>query len=129
MTTTLADRLGLSAADADALKRREGMGIKGSNVETLVRLAITPLIQQPRGSVEYFTASHSGARVDRVLLCGGGALLPGLPETVARELGIETHLIDPMADLVVQHKHLDHSELQLFRPYSAVPIGLALGAA
>lgn len=129
VTATLAERLGVPTAEAELIKRREGMGVKGSNVETLVRLAVTPLIQQLRGSVEYFTAGHAGARVERILLCGGGALLPGLPETVAKELGIETHLIDPMADLVVQGKHLDQSELQMFRPYSAVPIGLALGAA
>ena len=128
VTATLAERLGIQATEADALKRRDGLNSPDSNVETLIRLAVTPLIQQIRGSVEYFTSSHSGARVDRILLCGGGALLRGLPETVARDLGIDTQLIDPMADLVIQGKHLDQSELQMFRPYSAVPIGLALGA-
>jgi type IV pilus assembly protein PilM len=129
VTATLADRLGVSPAEAEVIKRQEGMNSTDTNIETLIRLAVTPLIQQLRGSVEYFTAGHSGARVDRILLCGGGALLPGLPETMTRELGIETQLIDPMADLVIQGKHLDQGELQSFRPFSAVPIGLALGAA
>lgn len=129
VTATVAERLGISPGDAEVIKRREGMNAEDTNVETLIRLAVTPLIQQLRGSVEYFTAGHSGARVDRILLCGGGALLPGLPETVARELGIETQLIDPMADMVIYGKQLDQTEVQVFRPYSAVPIGLALGAA
>ena len=127
VTATLAERLGVPLAEAETIKRRAGMGSTDVNTATLIRLAVTPLIQQISGSVEYFTARHSGARVDRVLLCGGGALLPGLAEAVAESLRIETHIVDPMADLVLQGKHLDPSELQLFRPHSAVSVGLALG--
>lgn len=128
VTAMLADRLGMSVADAEALKLREGMGAPGSNVEMLVRLAVTPLLHQLRGSIEYFVASHAGARVDRILLCGGGAQLRGLPEAIAVDLNLAAELVDPMAGLPVHGKGLDDGDVQRFRPHSAVPIGLAMGA-
>jgi type IV pilus assembly protein PilM len=129
LTAVLSDRLGISNPEAEDLKRRDGMSSTNGETATLVRLAVTPLIEELRSSLDYFTAIHGGARVDRIRLCGGGSLLPGLRAAVEERLHIKTELTDPMVDLLIRGKNLDSGQVDLFRPLSAVPIGLALGAA
>ena len=92
-------------------------------------LAMTPLLEEIRSSLDYFTATHGGARVDRLRLCGGGSLLPGLREAVAERLRLKVDPADPMWNMPIKGKNLDLDQVELFRPLSAVPIGLALGAA
>jgi len=68
----------------------------------------------------------SGLKVDRVLLCGGGAALQGLPQYLSSGLGVSVELFDPFR--VVEIEGLDPEAADLLEEYkleSVVALGLA----
>ncbi|MFT5050813.1 MAG: Tfp pilus assembly PilM family ATPase [Chlamydiales bacterium] len=65
-------------------------------------------------------------RIDRVLLCGGGAALDGLPEYLAGGMGVPVDLFDPFS--IVDTSGLSPEELESLDEYkleSVVALGLA----
>ena len=68
---------------------------------------LTDLVEQIKKYLDYY-ASHArhqhlsskDSRIAKILLCGGGALLPGLPEFLTRELHIDVGLGDPWVNIL-----------------------------
>jgi type IV pilus assembly protein PilM len=68
----------------------------------------------------------SGLKIDRVLLCGGGSALQGLPAYLASGLGVPVELFDPFR--VVETDGLDPEAADLLEEYkleAVVALGLA----
>lgn len=130
VTTLVANRLGLSTAEAETVKCRVGLR-REENEESaeVVAEAIRPLITEIRSSFTYLASSHPGERVRRLALVGGAALLPGLPEKLTEELGVPAFLSDPLQRVVDPRQGGRHDVLGRFRSSAAVSIGLMLGAA
>jgi type IV pilus assembly protein PilM len=130
VTKMVAARLDLTVNDAESIKRRVGL-LRNENPECakVVAEALRPLVTEIRSSFNYFSSSHPDARVKRLALVGGAALLPGLPEALTEQLGVPAFMSDPLQR--VQHSR--HSARQdilgRFRSSAAVSIGLTLGAA
>ncbi|GAA3125370.1 type IV pilus assembly protein PilM [Planomonospora alba] len=132
VTQTVATRLGVDLAQAEDLKRRVGVrgDLEGGDAEAadVVREAVRPLIGEIRTSFAYLGSGSRPTRVARVALSGGGALLPGLVESLHAQLGIDVAFTDPAVRLR-RGRRDKHDGLDRFRPAAAVSIGLALGAA
>jgi type IV pilus assembly protein PilM len=130
ITTMMASRLGLSSAEAEALKCRVGLNAEENpdSAEVIIE-AIRPLVTEIRGSFNYFAAAHPDTRIKRLALVGGAALLRGLPEMLTTELGLPTFLSDPLQRTNDLRKGGRHDSLGRFRSSAAVSIGLTLGAA
>jgi type IV pilus assembly protein PilM len=130
ITTMMASRLGMSAAEAETLKCRVGL-IRGEGPESaeVVTEAIRPLVNEIRSSLNYFTSGNPNARVSRLALVGGAALLPGLTDRLTESLGVPTFLSDPLQRVSDSRRGGRHDVLGRFRSSAAVSIGLTLGAA
>ena len=85
LTQRLADAGRLPFADAEANKRREGLS--GGRVGQILAEALQPLVRELRNTLAGHVAA-GGKRVRRVLLCGGGALMPGIGPFLGNELGV-----------------------------------------
>jgi len=116
LTRAYQEDLSIDYAEADAQKRMRGvsgvpvgpMRVGGADVSLgaqagesssggdrpRVAAWLGRIAGEIRHSIESFQRS-SEQRVTRVLLCGGGALAPGLPEALQAALGVETALADP----------------------------------
>lgn len=130
VTKMVATRLGLTNSEAETVKCRVGLRAdENAEGAQVVSEAIRPLISEIRGSFHYFSSSHPGQRVQRLALVGGAALLPGLPELLAEELGVPAFLSDPLQRVHDLRKGGRHDVLARFRSSAAVSIGLTLGAA
>jgi type IV pilus assembly protein PilM len=130
LTKVLATRLGVAAAEAEAIKCRVGLvADDGDESAEILGEALRPLITEIRSSFSYFASSHPGERVRRLALVGGAALLPGLPERLTSELGVPAFLSDPLQRVQDLRKGGRHDVLGRFRSSAAVSIGLTLGAA
>jgi general secretion pathway protein L len=98
LTRSLASALRWNVADAEELK--ETAGSVGSEVSTpeaaQIRTALLsglqPTIRELRATLKSFSA-RSHQKVDGILLCGGGAKLPGLDEQLSASLGIPSRRI------------------------------------
>ena len=130
ITRLMSQRLNMSFAEAETLKCRVGL-IAGEGPETteVVTEAIRPLINEIRGSLNYYGSANPSGQVRRLALVGGAALLPGLVDEISRQLGVATYLSDPLQRVNDSRSGGRHDVLGRFRSSAAVSIGLMLGAA
>jgi type IV pilus assembly protein PilM len=130
ITRLMAGRLGMPLTEAEELKCRVGL-IRGEGPDCadVIDEGLRPLIGEIRNSLNYHASAHGSARVARVALVGGAALLPGLTERLSTELGVPTFLSDPLQRVGDSPHGGRHDNLSRFRSSAAVSIGLTLGAA
>jgi general secretion pathway protein L len=92
VTLALASQFGVSLADAELWKERDGSLLPGGGPEharalaTIAR-ALQPVTREVRGTLRAAT-TRDRRPVARLLLCGGTAQLPGLAESWSEELGV-----------------------------------------
>ena len=136
-STALADQFGLSPEHADQLKRRVGVAIEGdptgSDSEDQARLVLTRkashLIDEVRGSLEYFLSQSTAESVRTVLIAGNGTRLPHLANRLSRSLGVQVapvKMLDESRFIISPKVGLSETELQTAQPVLAVPADLAL---
>jgi type IV pilus assembly protein PilM len=130
VTKMIASRLNIPVTEAEAVKCRSGLkATDDSESAEVVDEAIRPLVSEIRSSFNYFAAGNPDARVKRLALVGGAALLPGLPEKLTAELGVPAFLSDPLQRVNDHRKGGRHDALGRLRSSAAVSVGLTLGAA
>lgn len=133
LTERLVERTGVSATEAEIMKREIGLRSGDSEAGMILTSAVRPLVADIRSSVQYFTTTNSTTSLERISLTGGGAQLPGLVEALADDTGITCQVVSPMHHVrsIVpppDGRQPDDTDDQAF-PVSAVSVGLALGAA
>lgn len=70
-----------------------------AEVESALQLAYEEIVGAVEFGVRYFSTSESGEKPVRLLVCGGGANLPGVCEYFAEKLDIECAPIHPFAGI------------------------------
>ncbi len=135
----LAQRFNVSAAKGEQLKcelatLEPGASYTDSNQEKASRACLAPagqLLSLLESTVLFCKSQMklSGLKVDRVMLCGGGAALAGLDRYLAKGMGVPVELFDPWR--VVDTSALDPDSADLLDEYkleSVVALGLATTA-
>lgn len=131
ITESLAERLGISRDDAEERKCRAvrpadpGGPSPDAPEAQSVNAATSALVDEIRGSLDYYRGQPSAHPLTRVVLSGGGALLDGLLEqlTAATQLPVQ-HAIGLMA--LPHGAQLTAETAAEGEPFAAVPLGLAL---
>ncbi len=134
ITDALADRLGVSLGEAEALKQAHGSGYQSGSAEEqagarAIGQASDDFVEEVRGSLEYYLASSGESRpLDRMVLTGGGARLHDLAGRLAEGTHLPVELGRGFTSLSIGATGLSDDQLEFIGPLSAVPVGLALGA-
>ena len=155
LTADLAERLGVSEPEADALKARFGVNAPVPIVAPIIEspvfgqtsIATLPsvdpmaeaasevaspwaagLIAQVRNSIDYYHASSGGLLVARIALTGGSAQMPGLVSRISEELRMPVDIIDPLTHLQPPRSRRMRAHLPASTSDLAVAAGLALGS-
>lgn len=125
-TRAFADAARLSAAEAEALKREKGLFAFSSGSPELESAAapIDRIILEVQRSIDYYRAQTRDREIQRVLLAGGGALLPGLKEHAAQFFDSPVEIDDPFAKVKGNGPGL--ANVRSLAPRFAVAMGLAL---
>ena len=84
------------------------------------------LVEEVRGSLDYYRAQDHSVPVRRALLTGGGAQLTGLSEMLSEALEVPVEPARPLSNLKVGRTGLTDEELEEAEPFLSVAIGLAL---
>lgn len=134
ITDAVAERLGVPMADAEAMKQQLGLGMPAPTPEaqTAVRvLEVTgsTFIDEVRSSLDYYMASSGSAPLARLVLTGGGARLTGLAERLGTVTRLPVVRGTPIESLEIGRTGLTPEQIAFVAPLTAVPVGLALGAA
>jgi len=132
LTDAIATDLGVPAETAEALKRALANPAGDEMVaraRTSVDRPLSVLLDEVRSSIDYYRNQPGSAQLRRVVVTGGSAQLPGLPERLSALVGVP---VEPayMHDLLrIGDIGFASDELPRLEPYLPAPVGLALGGA
>ena len=134
ITDALAERTGSEQSEAEALKHELGMSPdqedpKAQAAGRVMEGAGQALIDQVRGSLDYYTASPGARPIDRIVVTGGGSRLGGLLERLGGTTRVEVQRGSAFGELEIGKTGLSPEQMQFVEPLAAVPVGLALGGA
>jgi len=128
ITEALAANLGVTFEEAEKVKI-EGTGDDEQAKKTFREGLITyadPICSEIERSVDYFRSTFSAETISKILVSGGGALIPDLVADLGRRLGIETEIINPFQKIQLDKKVLAPESAGSLGPIAAVGVGLAL---
>ncbi|MDR9450071.1 MAG: type IV pilus assembly protein PilM [Acidimicrobiia bacterium] len=135
-TAALADRMPMEMDQAEQYKRRTGVAIDaapaGGEGEALARSVLTEeadiLIEEIRGSVDYYLSQSGGDTLDRLFVAGNGARLPNLANRLGRSLGVGVQPVRVLDEEKMRVGKLGLSDVELAQaqPVLPVPVGLAM---
>lgn len=100
LTQALARSLKIELKQAEALKIKDGLNNK-ENVKAISPL-LKDLTKQSRKYIDYYRdhANGDAGIIKKVLLCGKGSNLKGLPEFISAELKLPTELANPWINIL-----------------------------
>lgn len=129
ITDALTAALGITPEEAEQAKALYGVEGGSDDAARIIAERAGALIDEIRGSIDYYTAQAEAATIRSLVVTGGSSRLPGLATRLAQTLGVDVELGQPMRDLHVGKIDVDRSDLIEAQAFLSVAIGLALGAA
>lgn len=128
ITQVLVDRLGCSYQEAESLKSRIGLREDiDPRVAGMIRDAVGPFLNELGSSFAYLISGDRHTQVTRLVMSGGGAMLPGLLDALRTQLSVTVLPANPLIRLA-EARRGRQQELDRFLPSAAISIGLTLGA-
>ena len=130
----LAEHMGIPLEQAEYVKQttpapRDPTLPSASPVVRALESAANDWVEEVRGSLGYYAAQPGSSPIGRVLLSGGGSQLPGLAQRLSAATHLPVEVAAPMHRLEIGRTGLSDDQLHYMEALSAVPVGLALGAA
>ena len=129
VTRALADGLDASADEAEGIKREAGFGVVTPDAKKIIDERSRAMLDEVRGSLDYYGAQPDAVRIGRVVVTGGGARLPELADRLGQALGLPTEAGHPLARIKLGKLGLVPDQLAEAETFMPVPVGLALGGA
>ncbi|MGY0613256.1 pilus assembly protein PilM [Luteimonas sp. A501] len=123
LTDEVMRRYGLSYEEAGLAKRQGGLP-ESYEVEVLEPFK-EALVQQISRLLQFFYAGSEFNRVDQVVLAGGCASIAGISEMVEEQLGVQTVVANPLAQMTLGPRVQAHALAQ-DAPALMIACGLAL---
>src|SRR5581483_3801526 len=121
---------GSNSEEAESLKRGASLdnGISPDDAKPLVHSVSEVLGMEIQKTLDFFrsTVGPDADHIDRMLLSGGSAKVPGLPAYLSERFGIPVELFDSFRNVQFTNKRFDRDFLQEMSPNMAVAVGLAL---
>lgn len=126
LTRAIATDLGLDTSQAEQYKK--AYGLDETKLEGRVHKAVKPLvdivIEEARRIIAYRTTHFSSDPVKRLVISGGGGLVPGLVTYLAETLTVEAQLGDPFVSVNLSDKQ--KTALGQDRTVFSTAVGLAM---
>lgn len=133
VTDALADTLGVTRAQAEAVKQNPNLTGIDHNQQLSAGRALestaAAFVDEVRSSLDYFASSApAGVRLDRLVLSGGGSRLQGLADRLEAATRLPVTVGNALTNVAVGRTGLTDEQITFVQPLVAVPVGLALGA-
>jgi type IV pilus assembly protein PilM len=127
VTRTLASELSLPFEEAEALKLDLGRGGGMPDATRILEQRVAGLVDEIRGSIDYYSAQEEGDPVTSVIVTGGGALTSGLVPKLEQALRLQVQRATPLTSLNFSKSGLTQEQALQVDPVAAAAIGLAMG--
>ena len=129
VTDAIARDLELTQDQAEAVKRQDERAPSdlAQRARGAMARPISDLVEQIRGSLDYYRTQPDAMRLLRVTLTGGGSLTPGLADQLVDTVGVPVDLARPREHIAVGDIGFPEDQMPALDPFLPVPVGLALG--
>lgn len=129
MTRGLSQNLNLDYMQAEEYKKV--YGLNADQAEGRIYNILKPMFDNINAEVGraqvFFTTHHPGVTINKVLLSGGTALMPGLLLYMANNLSLEVELANPFKKVAFSKEMEDKKDWHIEHgPLFTAPVGLAL---
>lgn len=95
----LNDQLGVDSAKCHEIFEKGDLsvvdGFSEAEVENVMKQGFEDMVSQIEFGIRYFSSSEDSQALNKILLGGGGASIPGLKAYIAERLEIETDTVNP----------------------------------
>jgi type IV pilus assembly protein PilM len=126
-TDAISQRLNLPYERAEAAKRgQDGSGVHWNDLVPILESVSRELSLEVQRTFDYFASTAEADRIDRVLLSGGCAKLPGIDAFLASSWGIPVEIIRPFQNIQFDPQRFSANEIHMAGPQAAIAVGLAL---
>ena len=134
LTALLARRLNSSPEQAESIKRTIGMSTASTNPDerkmaSIILELASELLNSLRTTLTYFAGSGQAPAIGRVILTGGGVLLPGFGMALSEFTRLPVSLGDPLESLAIPKGAAARATPGPSSAALTVAIGLAMGGA
>jgi type IV pilus assembly protein PilM len=126
-TEALQRELNLPFETADALKRGEPVeGATYEDARPVLRAVTENVMLEIQKTFDFFKATASSDRIDRIMLSGGASRAEGFTEMLAERFGAPVEPFDPFRKISFDAKKFKSDSAAEIAPTVAVAVGLAL---
>jgi type IV pilus assembly protein PilM len=129
-TSLLQKELGLSFEQAEGVKRGMALpeGAEARPTQPIIETVSDILALEIQKTMDFYraTVEEGDSSIQKILLCGGGAKLPGLSEYLAKRFEIPVEFFNPFRQIDVDARRFDPDYMREVVAEMAVAVGLAL---
>ena len=126
-TEAIAQETGVALADAENVKRAFS---KGQTTDEQVKEIIDRTVEQVASELNrqlsfFWNASGAEDGIERIMVTGGGALVPGLVEELREKTGVDCVVIDPFRGIEMGEE-VDQQYLKELAPLMSICVGMGI---
>lgn len=128
-TESIQRDLGVSYEEAEAAKtgaRREGLDPE--SVVTVIDGVNAEVVSEIARSVDYFKTTNTDGEINKIVMCGGSAKVPGLIQQLGDRMGVTVEMANPFNQVDTATGKFDPEYLVSVSSQAAVGVGLAIRA-
>jgi type IV pilus assembly protein PilM len=126
-TEAIQREFNLPREDAEKLKLGDEAGqVTRQQVDSVLGAASEDLAAELQKTVDFFIATSSVDRLDRVMLSGGGALVANLESILQERFQVNVELLNPFRNIRYNESDFDPDWINSNAPAMAVAVGLAI---
>jgi type IV pilus assembly protein PilM len=123
-TQAIAQHLRIPFDQAEAAKLGKDVGIPWDSLVPALEAVSREFSLEIQRTLDYFASTAESERIGKIVLAGGCATLPGLPDYLSSVWGIPVELARPFERIEVGSAHAD--TVAAVGPHLAVAVGLGL---
>jgi len=130
-TEEIQKSLSISFEDAERIKigGRPGEVTKDvipQEVQDKIREVSEQLLGEIQRSLDFYRATTAGTELDKLILCGGAARVPGLDKLFEERIEIPVEIADPFRRIEIASRAGDEDVIRELAPALGVALGLAM---
>ncbi len=126
-TEAVQKELNLPFQSAELLKRGEFVdGASYEDARSVLHAMTDNVLLETQKTFDFFKATASSDRIDRMILSGGAARLEGFAQALEERFGAPVQMFNPFKEIAIEPEKLGVADLDSVAPTAAVAVGLAL---
>jgi type IV pilus assembly protein PilM len=126
-TEAVQKELNLPYESAEQLKK--GQDVDGATYEdarAVLRAMTDNVLLEVEKTFDFFKATASNDRIDRIMLCGGASRVEGFRDSLRERFSTDVEEFDPFRQVACDAKKIGIDNIDDYAPVAAVALGLAM---